>query len=59
MNDKLLRFTLRVDRLAFKKYRYIADYEGRSANRELEQHIKKRVQEFEAIHGKIELEDEE
>ncbi len=41
MEDKLLRYTLRLDRHLFAKFRYIAEYEGRSANREIEQMIKK------------------
>lgn len=53
MEDKLLRYTLRVDRLLFQKFRYIAESEGRSANKEIEQYIKKRVSEFETVHGKI------
>lgn len=59
MTDKLLRYTLRVDRLLFQKFRYIADSEGRSANREIEQYIKRTVQEYEAAHGAIELKDED
>lgn len=55
MDDKLLRYTLRVDRVFFQKFRYIAESEGRSANKEIEQYIKKRVAEFEAVHGKIEV----
>jgi hypothetical protein len=55
MEDKLLRYTLRVDRIFFQKFRYIAEAEGRSANKEIEQYIKKRVSEFEAAHGKIEV----
>ncbi|MBE6905760.1 TraY domain-containing protein [Marasmitruncus massiliensis] len=55
MEDKLLRYTLRVDRVFFQKFRYIAESEGRSANKEIEQYIKKRVSEFETIHGKIEV----
>ena len=53
MEDKILRYTLRVDRISFQKFRYIADYEGRSANKEIEQYIKHRVKAFEAEHGKI------
>jgi len=53
--DKLLRYTLRIDRLLFMKFRYIADYAGRSANREIEQYIKQRVKKFEAEHGEIEI----
>ena len=35
MEDKLLRYTLRVDRVLFRKFRYIAESEGRSANKEI------------------------
>lgn len=55
MEDKLLRYTLRVDRILFKKFRYIAEAEGRSANKEIELYLKKRVKEFEEEHGKIDL----
>ena len=54
MEDKLLRYTLRVDRVLFQKFRFIAEYEGRSANKEIEQYLKKRVAEYEKEHGKIE-----
>ncbi len=59
MDDKLLRYTLRIDRLLFQKFRYIAEYEGRSANKEIEQYLKKRVAEFEHLHGKIEVSGED
>ena len=52
----IVRYTLRVNRILFKKFRYIADAEGRSANRELEQHMKKLVREYEAKHGEIKCE---
>lgn len=55
MEDKLLRYTLRMDRILFAKFRYIAEYEGRSANKEIEQMLKKRVEEFEKENGKIEI----
>ena len=57
MDDKILRYTLRVDRFNFKKFRYIADFEGRSANKEIEQFIKKRIIEFEKEHGEILIDD--
>jgi len=59
MDDKLLRYTLRVDRLYFQKFLYIAESEGRSANKEIEQYIKRRVTEFEAAHGKIEVDQQQ
>jgi hypothetical protein len=55
VDDKLLRYTLRVDRALFAKFRYIAESEGRSANKEIEQYLKKRVAEFEAANGRIEV----
>lgn len=56
MENKLLRYTLRVDRLLFQKFRYIAESEGRSANKEIEQYLKKCVAEYEEANGKIEVE---
>ena len=53
MRDKFLRYTLRVDRVLFKKFRYIAEAEGRSANKEIEQYIKKAVAAYEKDNGEI------
>ncbi len=58
MDDKLVRYTLRVDRLLFKKFRYIAEAEGRSANKEIEQYLKRRVAKYEAEFGTIEASEE-
>ena len=55
MENKLLRYILRVDRLIFRKFRYIAESEGHSANKEIEQYLKKRVAEYEKENGKIEV----
>ena len=59
MVEKLLRYTLRIDRRLFQKFRYIAQWEGRSANKEIEQYLKKRVAEFEKEHGKIDLSEQD
>ncbi|MBS6702392.1 MAG: TraY domain-containing protein [Clostridiales bacterium] len=56
MEVQFLRYTLRIDRLYFQKFRYIAESEGRSANKEIEQYIKKRVDEFESIYDEIDVE---
>ena len=56
MADALVRYTLRVEKDLLEKLGYIAEYEGRTKNRELEQMIKKRIRDFEAEHGKIETE---
>ena len=53
MTDNKSRFTLRVDPELLEKLGYIAEYEGRTKNRELEQLIKRRIREFEAEHGEI------
>lgn len=51
--ENILRYTFRVNRALFKKFRYIAEYEGRSANKEIEQYIKRRVRDFEKQYGEI------
>ena len=48
MKDNLPRYTLRVPRILLDKLEYIADYEGRTKNKELEQ-----------IHGEIPETDKE
>ncbi|MGI6200716.1 MAG: TraY domain-containing protein [Christensenellales bacterium] len=53
--DEKLRYTLRIDRTLFQKFKYVADALGRSANREIEQYIKARVAQYEQLHGPIEL----
>ena len=55
MKDNLPRYTLRISQNILDKLGYIAEYEGRTKNKEIEQLIKKRISEFEEIHGKIEL----
>ena len=53
MKDNLCRFTLRIDRELLDKFGYVAEYEGRTKNRELEQLMKRRVAEFEREFGPI------
>ena len=53
MTDNKARFTLRADAELLEKLGYVAEYEGRTKNRELEQLIKRRIREFEAEHGVI------
>lgn len=47
------KFTLRINEDILKKFRYIAEYNARSANRELTILIRKHITEFEKKHGKI------
>ncbi len=53
MKDNLPRYTLRVSKTLLDKIAYIAEYEGRTKNREIEQLIKKRIVQFEKEHGEI------
>jgi len=53
MKDNLPRFTLRINQNLLDKIGYIAEFEGRTKNREIEQLIKKRIVEFEETNGKI------
>ena len=55
MKDNLSRYTLRVEQELLDKLGYIAEYEGRTKNKELEQMIKKRIAAFEKEHGVIEM----
>ena len=55
MKDSLPRYTLRVSKILLEKLSYIAEYEGRTKNRELEQMIKKRIAEFEEKNGEIKI----
>lgn len=53
MKDEFSRYTLRIPQILLDKLGYIAEYEGRTKNKEIEQLIKKHIAEFEAEHGVI------
>lgn len=53
MSDYKTRYTLRIDRELLDKFGYIAEYEGRTKNREIEQMIKRRIAAFEKEFGEI------
>lgn len=55
MKDALSRYTLRISPVLLNKLGYIAEFEGRTKNKELEQLIKKRIEEFELKHDVIQL----
>ena len=55
MQNKQSKFTLRIDSETLKKFHYVAEYNARSANRELETLVKNHISEFEKQHGKITL----
>lgn len=53
MSSDTVKFTLRTEADLLKKFRFVAEYNARSANRELEVLIKKHIAEFEKEQGKI------
>lgn len=53
MTTDTAKFTLRIDTELLKKFRFVADYNTRFANRELEVLMKKHIAEFEKENGKI------
>ena len=59
MASKLPMFGFRTTRENFDKLSAIADFNGRSANRELEQLLIRHIREFEDSHGKIALSSEQ
>ena len=52
-SEDMARFTLRVPKTLLDKFGYIAEYEGRTKNKELEQMIKARIAAYEKEHGQI------
>lgn len=53
MPSELPRYTLRIPQILLDKIRYIAEENGRSANREIELMIKQRIKSYEAENGEI------
>ena len=48
-----IKYTLLIDRILFKKFRYVADWDGRSANRELEVLVERYIKSYESKNGEI------
>ena len=57
IKNEMGRFTLRIPKTLLDKIGYIAEYEGRTKNKEIEQLVKKRISDFEKEHGIIEVEE--
>lgn len=55
MASILPRYTLRISQVYLDKIRYIAEENGRSANKEIELMIKQRIKDYESENGEIEL----
>ena len=49
-------FGLRIEDELLRKFRYVCEYDGRSANAQILNMIRKCVQEYEKEHGEIKLE---
>lgn len=58
-NYKNPHYALRIPKSTMDKLKYIAEYNGRSANKEIEQLILKHISQFEAEHGIISPDDVE
>ncbi|EOS49518.1 hypothetical protein C809_01530 [Lachnospiraceae bacterium MD335] len=56
MARKISKFTVRVENEILKKFSYVAEYNARSANKEVEVLMKKHIIEFEKVYGKITFE---
>lgn len=52
-NEK--HFGLRIDGELLKKFRYVCDYDGRSANKQIIQMIRHCIDKFENEHGLIQI----
>ena len=57
--NNMARFTLRVPKELLDKFGYIAEYNGRTKNKELEQMVKARINAFEQKFGEIKIEEED
>lgn len=53
MKDPLSRYTLRINQDLLKKLHYVADYDGRSVNKEIEFLIRNYIAKFEERNGPI------
>lgn len=59
MSSSLPKYTLRINKILLEKIKYIAESEGRSANKEIEQLIKKHIEDYEQRKGEIKVNIEE
>lgn len=57
MND-LPRYTLRIPKALQQKIKCTANYNGRSKNKEIEIAIKRYINDFERLHGNIEIDND-
>ena len=57
MASKLPQYALRIPSETMDKLKYIAEWNGRSANKEIEQLILKHIREWEKENGEIKFDD--
>ncbi|WP_371366398.1 hypothetical protein SRRS_07740 [Sporomusa rhizae] len=55
MSPNTSKFTLRIDQQTLEKFRYIADNNFRTVNKELEMIIKAHIATYEAKNGEIKI----
>lgn len=55
LKERFPNFTLRIQRELLDKLGYVAEYEGRTKNKEIMQLIKKHISVFEDAHGEIKI----
>ncbi len=53
MPSKLPQYGLRIPKETMEKLKYIAEYNGRSANKEIEQLILRHIRDWESKHGPV------
>lgn len=55
MKNTKKHLTIRIDEEFLKKYHYVCDYDGRSANAQTLQLMREYIRNFEKEHGKIDF----
>lgn len=55
MSAEVSKFTIRTDSELLKKFHFVAEYNARSANKEISVLMRKHITEFESEHGEINL----
>lgn len=53
--NEVPRYTLRISAYLQEKIKYMAEYNGRSKNKEIEIAIKRYINDFERLHGNIKV----
>jgi len=54
-STNIKHLSLRIDAKMLEKFRYVCEYDGRSANSKLLVYIRNAIKEFETEHGEIKI----